>query len=223
MSTCRPFSWVSHFAIYFQGHHSSNSSLCSHRQNLSTCLQGARWAQGLLTWSVVPLPIFWQSDLKLACPVFLEGSYRHDSKPAKLSSTRGHDTGSLAMGRRRCSLGCAMGGDKCGNAGLSSDTSPSDALYTGKSPKVLLLSRPKLSWASPKPWAKSRPSKPPPTTEFSHGLKPRQHRNAPGWMLLLTHHQLHWHQGHQRAEAKTDSIYTSLSKHHSPSKTFSPE
>lgn len=47
--------------------------------------------------------------------------------------------------------------------------------------------------------------------------------NAPGWTLLLTCHQLCWHQGHQRAEAKLGSIWTSLSTCHSPLKTFSHE
>ena len=136
--TCRPFSRVSHFTIYFQGLHSSKSRPCSHRVNLSMCLQGARWAQALLTWSVMPFPIFWPSHLKLACFVFLVGSWRPDSKSAKLSSTWGHDTGSLEMGRR-CSLGCATGGDKYGNAGLSSDFNSNDVLYTAKSQKLLVF------------------------------------------------------------------------------------
>lgn len=166
-STSRPFSRVSHFTIYFQGRIYLHA--CKEQEELKAYWQGL----GCL---------FLFSDRlvkSLQCSVFLEGSCRPDSKSAELSRTWGRDTGSLAAGRRKRSLGCAMAGDKCGNTGLSSDTDSSDGLYTGKSQKVLLLSPPKLPWGSPKPWAKCKPSKPPPPTELSHGLKPRRDCKCP--------------------------------------------
>lgn len=125
--TYRTFSSVSHCTIYFQGHHSSNSSPCSHRDNLCLCLQGARWAQGLLVCGAsYAFLTFWS---KVCMPWLAGGSC------IVTQNQHRNDMGTLAMGRRTCSLGRAVGGDKCGNAGLSSDINSSDALDTGKSKK----------------------------------------------------------------------------------------
>lgn len=146
--TCRP-SPVSGSLILpftFQGHCSSNSRLWSHRENLSTGLQGARWPQGLWTWPVVLFAIFWLSDLKLERPVF-QGDPADLTHSQQNSAPHKHMTwaASLSIGTRSSSWGCAMGDDKCRNDRLSSDTSSTDALYTGKKQKVL-LSPPKLPW-----------------------------------------------------------------------------
>lgn len=90
------------------------------------------------TYMVCGVPCCFLTIWSRACMVCLEGSWRPDSKSAKLSSTRGHDTGSLAMGRRTCSLGCAVREKKYGKAGCASDTNSSDELYSGKRQNILI-------------------------------------------------------------------------------------
>lgn len=159
---------------------------------------------------MVSLLIFSPAVLKFAWSVFLEGSYRPDSKAAELSSTGGHDTGSLAMRRRTCSLGCAMGGKNYENAGHASDTNSSDVLYTCKSQNILITEKcncclPTYYLGIIQDHEKIRPSKPLSTTKTSLGFNPR-HCKYPWVELFLTHHQWSRHHGHQHAEAKTERI-----------------
>lgn len=210
MSTCRPFSRGSHFTIYFQGHHSSNSSLCSHWENISACLQGANelkaYQHGL--WCLYFLTI-WSK----ACMACLSGGIPRTW--LKISKAQQH----MRTWHGQVVLWEGINVDVLG---FPQTPMPVMHFTLAKTKKCYCCLPPRLSRASPKPWAKSRPSKPSPTTELSHGLRLRQHRDAPGWMPFLTHHQ-GWHQGHQRAKTKTDNPCTSLSKHHSPIKTFPPE
>lgn len=200
---------ISHCDIYCQGHPRASSSPCSHRENPSSCLKGARWAQGLLTWSVVSLAVFWPFDLELAWSVWRDLG---DLIQNQQSSAAPEDMTQAAWQWGEEHVLWVVLWERKNMERLDVLQIPIPVMnFTVASAKTFLLLKsviavsPHIILELSKAMKKIRPSKSPFMTEVSLSFIPR-HCKYPCVELLLTHHQQSWHHGHQHAEAKTEYI-----------------